>query len=33
MEALLLAGLAKFERALTLHAVVSWRIARLMRLG
>ena len=33
VEALQLASLAKIERALTLFMVVSWRIARLMRLG
>ena len=33
MEALQLASLPKIERALTLFMVVSWRIARLMRLG
>ena len=33
VEALQLASLEKIERALTLFMVVSWRIARLMRLG
>jgi hypothetical protein len=33
VEALQLAGLPKIERALALFMVVSWRIARLMRLG
>lgn len=33
VEALQLASLPKIERALTLFMVVSWRIARLMRLG
>ena len=33
VEALQLASLAKIERALALFMVVSWRIARLMRLG
>jgi hypothetical protein len=33
VEALPLASLAKIERALALFMVVSWRIARLMRLG
>lgn len=33
VEALQLASLGKIERALTLFMVVSWRIARMMRLG
>ena len=33
VEALQLASLPKIERALALYMVVSWRIARLMRLG
>ena len=33
VEALQLASLARIERALALVMVVSWRIARLMRLG
>ena len=33
VEALQLASLEEIERALTLFMVVSWRIARLMRLG
>ena len=33
VEALQLASLPKIERALTLFMVVSWRIARMMRLG